>query len=435
MKKMDKELIEHISSQLQSHELPYDSGAWERFSKKEKKRRVIFYWPLWTAAALILIFGGLFYGLRQDSSNPDQLTHKSIKRNLPEQNSPAALNKEVITGNAENAGKDNNANQPFINEKSRQSYEKHSYASTANDQNPIGDEHVTQKDGQHDHSLVNSAVNTDSDRQVTAAVPLQQEATALNNYTKTPDPIKKPSFEELLAQDSKGNQQKTASKNKISKWEPGVYIAPAMGNDNKVNMNYGFSLSYNVASKLSISSGIAYTALSTTSNPIVNNMNASEVVASANVSSKGAMAATTSSKSLESVNANLRGINIPLELKYTISNKFYTGIGVSALAILNNKTDNNYLVSTAQNTTVANVAGFAEQRMLLVTERVSEPQAETTTASDKYIGFYNFSFGYKQKISKHKNFAVEPFLRVPMKTFSTDNLNLTNGGLRLKLDF
>ncbi|MDQ1139563.1 hypothetical protein [Pedobacter agri] len=130
-------------------------------------------------------------------------------------------------------------------------------------------------------------------------------------------------------------------------------------------------------------------------------------------------------KSLESVNASVRGINIPLELKYNISKKVYTGVGVSALAILNNRQDNNYLVSSGKNVTVANTSGVAEQRMLIVTERVSEPQAQSSSVTDKYIGFYNFSLGYKQKISKKTDFAIEPFLRLPMKTFSNDNLNLT----------
>ena len=144
---------------------------------------------------------------------------------------------------------------------------------------------------------------------------------------------------------------------------------------------------------------------------------------------------SSNSRSLESVNASVRGINIPLELKYNISKKFYTGVGVSALAILNNKQDNNYLVSTGRNITVANTAGIAEQKMLIVTERVSETQPQSLQVADKYIGFYNFSLGYKQKISKKTDFAIEPFLRLPMKTFSNDNLNLTNGGLRLKIDF
>jgi hypothetical protein len=72
---------------------------------------------------------------------------------------------------------------------------------------------------------------------------------------------------------------------------------------------------------------------------------------------------------------------------------------------------------------------------MIVKEKTTEPQSEANIDPDKYIGFYNFSLGYKQKISKKNNIAIEPFLRLPMKTFSKENLNLTNGGLRLKIDF
>jgi hypothetical protein len=83
-----------------------------------------------------------------------------------------------------------------------------------------------------------------------------------------------------------------------------------MGNDNKVTMNYGFSLSYAIANKLSISSGASYASISTTES-----LNASAPQ-------------TLSGKNLESVDAKVRGINVPLELKYNISDKLYTNIGV-----------------------------------------------------------------------------------------------------------
>jgi hypothetical protein len=83
----------------------------------------------------------------------------------------------------------------------------------------------------------------------------------------------------------------------------------------------------------------------------------------------------------------------------------------------------------------AAVNGYADSKTMIVKEKTTEPQPEANIDPDKYIGFYNFSLGYKQKISKKNNIAIEPFLRLPMKTFSKENLNLTNGGLRLKIDF
>ncbi|MFC4210257.1 hypothetical protein ACFOWA_03630 [Pedobacter lithocola] len=428
---MDKELIDHIKDNLQAHEEAYTPGAWERFSMPEKKkRRGIVYWPFWSAAAVILVFGGLFF-LQKDEIKSDKTVvnqHKAVNKKV-ENNStksssiieetpflqPKTQNLESASLNSKN---DNNAVSSSI-EKEK----------TILNTNPlITSDKVETTTISDNASLENILIGKlYTDRIASSSKINDREIVADKKPTEKP----KTTFEELLAQDSYANNiNKTQKIKGNTKWEPGIFVAPTIGNDNKVNMNYGFSLSYNLATKLSISSGVAYTALSSTSNPNKNDFSAAQ-----NSSSAMALASSYSNRSLQSVDASVRGINIPLELKYNISNKFYTGIGVSALAIINNKQQNNYIVSQAQNATVINTMGYAEQKMQVVTERVSEQQSEAVIAPEKYLGFYNFNFGYKQKISPKKHIAVEPFLRLPMKDFSRDNLNLTNGGIRLKLDF
>jgi hypothetical protein len=409
---MDKELIEHITAQLQNHEEIYPNGAWERFSEKGNKRRGIAYWPLWAAAALIIIFGGVFFTLNNNSPKnevvvikPKTVPNQVADRNTITKNAPAASNEHTTSLN-------NTAN----NSQNR----------ITQDVKPLSAQQnaVTQY---NDYTFVNTSEKLDP---INSNI-LDNKLAGINlsNFTskhfdiliekKKPKPItQQTSFEKLLAQDSYANQHKATDKtNENSKWQPDVYVAPAMGNDNKINMNYGFSLSYAIANKLSISSGVSYASISTTES-----LNASAPQ-------------TLSGKNLESVDAKVRGINVPLELKYKISDKLYTNIGVSALAVINNSQQNNYIVNQVQSFSSATVNGYADSKTMIVKEKTTEPQPEASIDPDKYIGFYNFSLGYKQKISKKNNIAIEPFLRLPMKTFSKENLNLTNGGLRLKIDF
>lgn len=435
---MDKELIDHIRDNLQVHEEAYTPGAWERFSvPKEKKRSRFFYWPLWSAAAIILVMASILL-LQNNLSNVE----RSIVKNT------------VKTKTQENPKKENSSEADLVLDKSTRSASVENKLSLSKNAHPKS-QNNTSFGTETSEIVSNYAINktkietlisfseNNLENQRRLAETIHLEKTHLNsnlsqvqiNLEKKKNPEARMTFEQLLEEDShKSSLAKTEKSKAITKWEPGVFVAPSMGNDNKVNMNYGFSLSYNLADNLSISSGIAYAALSTTSNPTASTGIAND--AAANMpSASGAIAYSSASRSFESVNASISGINIPLELKYNISSKFYTGVGVSALAILNNQQNNNYIVSSVKNTTVANTSGVAEQRMLVVTERVSEPQTGSSTPTDKYIGFYNFSIGYKQKISKKNNFAVEPFLRLPMKTFSSNKLNLTNGGVRLKFDF
>ncbi|WP_343522207.1 hypothetical protein [Pedobacter sp.] len=405
---MDKELIEHIATQLKNHEETYPAGAWERFSEKEKKKRGIVYWPFWAAAALILVFGGVFFILNNVSQKTDLATVKpktpqnsitGLNHHAPAKNNADQLNENTIVLNNLNG-----AELPIKTaERTTLPLEATNHFGDADNSGYL----VPVNDNVLDNKLAGNRISAFSSKNF--------EILTENKKTL---PNKKITFEELLAKDSRADQQKASSKtNENSKWQPDVYVAPAMGNDNKVNMNYGFSLSYAIANKLSISSGISYASISATE------------------SLDASAPQTLSGKNLAAVDAKVRGINIPLELKYNISDKLYTNIGVSALAVLDNSQQNSYIVNQVQSFSSPAVNGYADSKTLIVKEKTVEPQPEASIDPDKYIGFYNFSLGYKQKISKKNNIAIEPFLRLPMKTFSKENLNLTNGGLRLKIDF
>lgn len=406
---MDKELIEHITAQLQNHEETYPNGAWERFSEKKNKRRGITYWPLWAAAAIILIFGGIFLA----QNNIDQKKELATSKPKAQQNPAASGNTNAIIETKTNPTSLNNDTNALDKLAANRA------AKITENLKPLLSQETS-------YPLINTVeeltpVNNNLLDSKLAGVNLsniKSKEFEILTENKKPQPRTQTNFEKLLAQDSYANQQKPADKaSGNSKWQPDVYVAPAMGNDNKVTMNYGFSLSYAIANKLSISSGVSYASISTTE------------------SLDASAPQTLSGKNLASVDAKVRGINVPLELKYNISDKLYTNIGVSALAVLNNSQQNSYIINQVQSFSSPAVNGYADSKTLIVKEKTVEPQPEANIDPDKYIGFYNFSLGYKQKISKKNNIAIEPFLRLPMKTFSKENLNLTNGGLRLKIDF
>ncbi|HEX8609447.1 MAG TPA: hypothetical protein VF679_12470, partial [Pedobacter sp.] len=138
---------------------------------------------------------------------------------------------------------------------------------------------------------------------------------------------------------------------------------------------------------------------------------------------------------LQSVNTRVSGIDIPLEVRYNLGSRFYANVGVSAFAVINQQQNNVYLQGTVVQRSAANAAGDLQAQTFLVTEKVSETAPETVAANNKLIGFYNFSFGYKQKISKDKSIGIEPFMKVPMKDVTKENLRLLGTGLKIKFDF
>ena len=401
---MDKELIDHIKSQLKDHEETYVPGAWEKFNANDRKRRSFVYWPLWTAAAVVLVCLGVLLTFNQvDKKNvltsfkpkKDTIgskvnlskTQQSISNNIPKENG-SSVTKLILE--SRNTLKINDGSIIYLPTTLS------TLVSVQNELELKADPDLSNKSTE-EQTVLGTSQN------------IKEKETAPKNQL---------TFEELLAHDSK-TKKISADKNRVknSKWESGIYVAPAMGNDSKINLNYGFALSYAVANKLSISSGVSYTSLSSSE------------------SLGNSSGQTLSGKTLGAVNAKVIGINVPLELSYKVSERIYTNVGVSALAVLNNSQNNTYLSNSVQTLSSPSSTNVSDVRTYIVQEKTVEPQPPANATSDNYIGFYNFSLGYTQKISEKNNISIEPFLQLPMKTFSKENLNLSNGGIRIKFDF
>ncbi|WEK19373.1 MAG: hypothetical protein P0Y49_21600 [Candidatus Pedobacter colombiensis] len=434
MKRADDELFAHIKESLTEYEEVYAPGAWERFEQKER-RRGGWLWlaSLSSAAAILLIGFAIFYGSNKKLENKAE-QHAKVRTNKQNTDTlPKTATKEIAQRNirenlntkvAENAGvvrqRKNNlvANSPLIvTLKPDQAIKQ---AVIPNEQPAVSQMQINgtrmaavgKKDG------------------VPLAVDSGHIAKAL---VKENTPVKEEqprSFQDFLDSEVKTNGNVLAATKstakKADKWEMGLVVAPSIGNSKKLNMGYGVSFGYALSDKVSISSGISY-----------NEMDASKSMIGGGgdtYASPSTTAMISNTQSLQSVDANVVGIDIPLGIKYNLTKKFYTNIGVSAFAVLSQKQSNNYLKGSLEYSVSdpANVSGF---KTIFTTKAVSEPVPAEEIRNDKYLGFYNISFGYKQKISGSKSFAIEPFMKLPMKEFTKENLNLIGTGLRLKFDF
>lgn len=437
MKRADDELFAHIKESLKEHEEVYVSGAWERFEKKERKSGDwLWLASLASAAAVLLIGFAVFYtnnktvehvpvqeqaNLKTYKQSTDTLSNKPLIA-IPQRSIIENLNTKVAENIAVVEQRKNNlvANNPLIvTVKPDKSIQQ---AVVSNEQSTV-------------IPLQSNAINANPitpDKKNDMISAVEDSARMANVQVKENRPVKedKPrSFQDFLDAEVKANSNVLASAKssakKADKWEMGLVLAPSIGNSKKVNMGYGVSLGYALSDKVSISSGVSY-----------NEMGASKSMTGGgntyDAPTNTAMISNT--QSLQSVDANVVGIDIPLGIKYNLSKKFYTNVGVSAFAIISQKQSNNYLKGTLEYS-VSDQSNVTALKTVFTTKSVSEPVPAAELPNDKYLGFYNISFGFKQKISGSKSFAVEPFMKLPMKEFTKDNLHLIGTGLRLKFDF
>ncbi|MNJ97143.1 hypothetical protein D3C87_148850 [compost metagenome] len=417
MKRADDELFAHIKESLTEHEEVYVPGAWERFEKKERKSGGWLWLASLASAAAVLLIGFAVFYINNNAVEhlpvQEQANHKTDKQ------STDTLSNTPLTAVPERRIADN-LNTPLIvtvkpDKAVQQAVVSNEQPTVIPVQNNIVNANPTTPDKKN--NIISAVVDSAS----MAKVPVKE-----NNPIKEDKPR---SFQDFLDAEVKANSNVLASAKssakKADKWEMGLVLAPSIGNSKKLNMGYGVSLGFVLSDKVSISSGISY-----------NEMGASKSMTGGGntYDSPTTTAVVSNTQTLQSVDANVVGIDIPLGIKYSLSKKFYTNVGVSAFAVLSQKQNNNYLKGSLEYA-VQDASNTLALKAVFTTKTVSEPVPSAELPNDKYLGFYNISFGFKQKISGNKSFAVEPFMKLPMKEFTKDNLHLIGTGLRLKFDF
>jgi len=452
----DEELINHIKNGLADHEEEYAVGSWEKFNKKENKRPAIILWMggMAAAAAVLLIGFALFF----NGNSKERIISgdSGIAKTVPLEVEAPAANSERDADSSkervqhEQAEKANNASTEGIAKKEAivtntglpsispitdplaLAAPLLAANSILKQSNPVIEQLgplVQQPDP--NVKLQGSAVKQSEPVVKQQGLVIKQpDPVAVVTEDPTNNNVKKPiTLDAFLAKENELNASKKAKDEKQSlsnKWDLGVVVAPSFGNSTeKLNMGYGVSMAYNLNSKVSVGSGISY-----------NEMGASKDIIGNNApNSPSANALVSDTKSLESVNTRVSGIDIPLEVRYNLSSRFYANVGVSAFAVINQQQNNVYLQGTVVQGTTLNLAGDVQPQSFLRTEKVSEKAAETLSPNNRLIGFYNFSFGYRQKLSKDKSIGIEPFMKVPMKDVTKENLRLLGTGLKIKFDF
>jgi len=229
------------------------------------------------------------------------------------------------------------------------------------------------------------------------------------------------------------------------KWTPSVYISPMFG-ESDVNMGYGIALGYAVNDKIKISAGVAHNKMTASRDFDVS---FTPPNAALNSAAKGALTASAARSlisnqdavqqpQLERVNATLSGFDIPVDISYNITSRLYATAGVSGMVVVKDNALYYYKDAENQQISVENNQGILQEdkNIQVIKSSVSNSAPEASGKErTPFLGFYNMSLGYKQKITNKNNVAIEPFLKVPMKNISDQRLNYTGMGIRLKFDF
>ncbi|GAA4336489.1 hypothetical protein GCM10023149_45330 [Mucilaginibacter gynuensis] len=396
---MKDELIEHIKAELSDLDFDYRPGAWEEFQERKHKRNKIILWRRALSAAAILVIAFLLLPgkiAKQDDKNDAQVAAVIQKTNP--QTSQAIVPQAIV----ESQQTIKHAEAPIV---TKPQFVRHT--------NPVVKAQVINIED--NASVTPSTADT---QQYIATVPVTANTGNITpSVVKTPA-RKKMSMEEYLEKEAQLTRKQQPVTTGEKKWSFGLMVGQALDTRSKTNLNLGTQVSYAINNKLAISTGINYNELG----------GAKKISPAAGIMDKNA-------RMLDGAEASMAGIDIPLELQYKVNKKIYARVGVSAYSILSQQQSLKY----SQQLSVVNTYfdGAGQQRIETVsrTEVSTEAVPDEKLKQNKYVGLYNLSVGFQQKINNRNTLSFEPYVKVPVSGYSEQKLNLVQGGLRIKVDF
>lgn len=413
-KPVDRELIDHIKESLVDYEVPYNEGAWEKFNQPKKSKKLVFWLPLLSGAAAVLVLGIATFLIIQQNSVKQEEGKIGIAKTADKPKPEISERKTTID----------------IEKVATNSAQKYAVAKMSKNKNVSSKEMDSKTD-----PTQKQVISTVQD--IVAEPSKDKTAIGFSDASLTTDEkpalantaLKESNIIDFLEKETKLNQLKEAdlvSKNNKDKFTLGLVVAPSFGNVKRLNMGYGLNLDYQLSSKFSLNTGLAYNTMGATADSPIDYRQSAPTLS--------ALVQTASTKNLESVEERIAGIEVPLEIKYHVNSNVYVNMGVSIFGVVNQQRSNTFIEEKIMPQSYA-VNGRNTFEVTTMTARVTEQDVIKPGEDYTYLGFYNFAFGFKKKISKKNAFAIEPFVKLPMQKAQTENLKLIGTGVKLKFDF
>lgn len=457
MKEPNDDFLNHIKSTLREHEEAYDEGAWERFTiglqqpTIAAQKKIVPIWK-WAAAAAALIACILLIGSIFRSSNNNIINHSDeLVKQQPFNNNttPATGSNSLANGSPNNNDMtttsptplNKNKNQPIVGN----AFEAPGISLYRSDK-PVALAYI----GQH-KNIIKSIIAAPQIQQQALPyvfVPRQVFPQPNNILPKNNLEVQK---EKAVAEPEDNDMiafvppvvERQSESGRTRRWQPSLFISPLFG-EHGVSVGYGGSLAYAFNDKVKIISGIAHAKISASRSYDVNNpasvADANPVAMAGGTSPRAAYSLATAQQttSLQQVNGYISGLDIPLEVSYNISKKLYATAGVSGLIVLNDNKQFTYIDSRNVKVSVVETSdgNLKENKSITLKDKntttipIQAPNESTT-----FLGFYNISIGFKQKIAGKNAVSLEPFVKIPVKNVTQQNLNYMGTGIRLKFDF
>jgi len=427
------ELIDHIANRLRNHAEPYREGAWERFAAQaEGRRRRGMAWSRWAAAAILVLAAGWFVfdltdnergnGARQVFKQQSAGQQLAVEERPDEDTAPVSPYKaqQVDSGETPDPVFDQSQTvRTALAVRSGQVVENREASATAKSAAP--------------HMVASASASHSTDASTAGGAPIGRDASVGRDVEEivgeqpiAADPMPaQPENHSRLAYESQGIHESVSEE--AGKWDFAIALAPSVTSE-RLNLGGGVAVAYRLSDKISLASGVSLSDLGVAQQH-TGQPSALKASLTPNSPAPGQESeiAHYRNREITSVSSTLLAVDIPLNLRYHVTDRFYTSAGVSFIGILKERRINHFVDHINQPTT--------DYAYNLKAVHSAERSGEQPLQGRGYTGFLNFSVGRSVPLSRKVFLAVEPYFKLPIGRLSNEDMDLTNGGVRIVTGF
>lgn len=452
----DKALRDHIKDTFDQYDDLMGDDGWKKFQKKvrNKKRRIIALWsfPTGIAAALALLWlinlnpeiadqniqkiannassaDKKLKSVTKEASNEGMSNPLAGKDEYDKQNSSIPTKKQLLADKKFLVQNKDESKKDFI---IKEGFNKGTIASNANAaaiENKYEDSYSYDRIYEVIYASKNPVIIPDSFYSVASLVQYIKDTSSpirdtFDTQSLFKEHIKEGYINNTPIQNAYNNQDKKSLNPKKSKIKLGLDATTFMnftqdGLNEDINIGFGLTSEYKISKNLSFNSGI--------------NLNRQTTSFVSSKAEEAVAENTAFSASIASIinnnfsDAKLVGIDLPLNLKYSIIRKkssYFISTGISAYTLINEK----YL----NNISIVNYGFNGVQSSNIITEK------ENPKGSFSYFNLartLNLSLGISYPLKNNNSLSIEPFVKYPLGGLGYENLKIGSSGVSLKMNF
>ncbi|NLP58761.1 outer membrane beta-barrel protein [Lutibacter sp. B1] len=453
----DKILGNKIKEVFENRDVPYNPEHWEMLiaKKKKDKKRAFLYWRVAGFLLLALLAGGIGTFLFDNSDlkekvKPEIIDNKndSLKKDTLKNNKNIFItseSKKDSIGSFESriSQIDSITSKIEVKTKSKKYYKTDAVSKTVitynNNQNIYNKDSIFEINDLVDSLKINKLTtlndllkkndrltNNDETKKDTVT---ENKVIAANekNLNKDSLNVKKDLIAVLEEQKEKDNENDAVS-NSI---KIGIGLAPILNynnvnNNSNIGFSGGVSVEIPISKKFDIYTGVLYTNQKLNLNKSDTYLSAADVVNSDNYSE------------LKSEDAIVKGIEIPVNLKYNFSidkKKVFVSTGFSSTSYFKENIESNYIVSSRVEVTTQNQVG--NNIVTYKTEQTNDKiVSENNSNKFNFANILNVSIGVELPVSKqNQSIIIEPYFKYSLKPVTEQKVDFSSVGVHLRYNF